>query len=95
MFDGEGAEGVKTVAFHPQVGVGQAHALLAGLGDPVQRRGSVALVRSDEAQPAGGQALPARIAQLQGLGVGVRVGSCCCVDLAVDKVDVGGQGFGQ
>ena len=74
MFKGERAEGVEAVALYPQVGVGQADTAIASLGDPVQRRRRIAVMRGHKAQPASRVALPARITQLQCQGMCVLVG---------------------
>src|SRR5215207_4476936 len=65
VFDGERTQGIEAVAFDPEPGVRQPDAPHAGLGDPAQSRLRVSAAIGDEALPAGGEPLPARVTELE------------------------------
>ena len=71
VVDGETDEGVEDVGAHPLVAVGGAVAADAGLGEPGGGAGLVATGGAEEAEAAGGQALPAGVAEVGGQRPGV------------------------
>jgi hypothetical protein len=87
-FDGERTQGVEAVAFDPKPGIRQPDAAHARLGDPAHRRLRVSAAVGDEAFPACGESLPARVTELERQSVGMVVCRGGGVRVSLGQVDV-------
>jgi hypothetical protein len=71
VVQGGADHGVQHVRAHPLVAVGRPGAADAGLGQPGRRAGAVAPGGAEQAEAAGGHALPAGVVQVAGQRPGV------------------------
>ena len=88
VIDAQGAQRIEAEGLDPQPGIGQTNALRPCRPDPAQCRVRVSAPLGDEADAAGGHALPARVAELERELVRMLVGRRGRVDAPLGQVDI-------
>ena len=93
--DRDRRERLQAMGMHPDIGIGHPHSAGHGLAQPRQRRAAVARGLVDEASRAGGERLPARVAQAATERVGVVEQRDGVIVVALAQRDLGPQRLGE